>query len=163
MININFQGFESNCNNDIVVQSLEAAGIEQHGERANYEAIIAQLQAELQKEKAKTAHEVKLRINYYNKQCAAKKRLQSKVVNLQRKLDCLQEEKKSDSGDLNLYERMICDKDRQMSEKDQKIQQLENSHFEKDAKINKIQIQYQKLLDHCVHVKAEMDKFSYIG
>lgn len=135
-------------NDNVVAQSLEKTRIQHYRELASLKAIIAQLQSKLNRANEHLAREKRTRNKYYNKQCAAKKALQKKISCLQRENLRLREGKQSDENDLNLYERMLSEKDRQLGEKDRQL-------GEKNDKIKHIEFQYQELLDLYIHTKVQ--------
>lgn len=171
--------FQIDDNNDKVVESLEMAAIKYYG---NFREKIRQLELELQREK-------KLRTNYHNKHCAAKKNWQARNLNLRQENARLQEEKKrteaenarlleekkSAEGDMNLFERMLSEKDREIQklkcdlsvlnrlsgEKDQKIFEIESKLEELEEKLSKNQNEYYELLDHFINVKVQMEHLLY--
>jgi chromosome segregation ATPase len=126
--------------NDIVVESMEIAGIRQH---AYCEAERAKLQSELQKERDNVKHQEKLRATYQTRKCAEKKRWQAEIRRLQ-------DEQKSAEKDLNLFERMLVEKDR-------KIRQLEITLDEKEEKLGQLQDQNQELVNCLITLKDHLE------
>ena len=147
-------------NDDIVVLSLDEAGIQLPNEAVDLEAKLTQLESELQKAKENVAKQEKLRIKYYNQHSATKKDWQSKNLNLRKEVFRLQEEKKASEADLNLYERMLGTKDQQLSEKDVEIQQLKTLLQQKEKMINQAQTEYLELLDNFLSLSVENQKLS---
>jgi chromosome segregation ATPase len=134
----------NNHNVDIVAQSLETAEIWGHN---NCKTTIAQLQSDLEKTQEDLAYEKKLRSNYYTNHWSDKKNYRLRISNLEKKITCLEGEKKSAEADLNLFERMMCEKDR-------KISHYENLLSEKEKKINRMETEYQELLNHFINLKV---------
>jgi chromosome segregation ATPase len=135
-----FQSSKPDQRNDIVIESMEMAGIRQH---AFCEAERAQLQSELQKERDNAKHQEKLRATYATRKCAEKKKWLAEIRRLQ-------DEQKSAEKDLNLFERMLVEKDR-------KIRQLEIILDEKDEKFRQLQGQNQELVNYLITLKDQLD------
>jgi chromosome segregation ATPase len=131
-------------NGDIIAQSLKAAEMLDHN---NCETTILQLQSELEKTKKDLAYSEKLRSNYYTNHWVDKKNYRLRISDLKEKITCLEGEKKSAEADLNLFERMVCEKDR-------KISHYENLLSEKEKKINNMENEYQELLNHFINLKV---------
>jgi chromosome segregation ATPase len=135
-----FQSSMPDQRNDIVVESMEMAGIRQH---AFCEAERAKLQSELQKERDKVKHQEKLRATYQTRKCAEKKKWLAEIRRLQ-------DEQKSAEKDLNLFERMLVEKDR-------KIRQLEITLEEKEEKVLQLQNQNHDLVNYLITLKDQLD------
>lgn len=141
-------------------------------ENVNFAERLIQLQSELQREKENATYEKKLRTNYHTKHCAAKKTWQTRNLNLRKEIARLQDEKKSAEVDMNLFERMLSEKDRELqqlqfklnelqrltAEKDQKIVELESKLEERESRLKQIQTDYNELLDLFINVKIQMER-----
>ena len=127
------------------------AGIEQEEQPFDWEAKVAALKCQLSREKENTDYEKRLRANYYTKHCAARKEWLSRNLNLRKEIHRLQEEKKSAEKDMNLYEHMLGEKDRQ-------IEQLQKVIKENELKMSEMEKEHRELLDHFLSVKVNLEK-----